>query len=127
MGDLDQAKILKTMRYLKLAFTLSFCFLLTMIISRFLLHMWTNKLEARYNKANPVSVIEYWCIEFDREGKSFDNRNDPPCVLIEINSYIIFGYLICVLLQYSVTYLYLIRLACCPKKEVKTNQTYKVD
>jgi hypothetical protein len=60
--------------------------------------MWTNHLEYEYNSTSPLVKVEYWCYKITREGKSFDNEGSAPCVLLQINAYILFAYMIGVLL-----------------------------
>lgn len=113
--DLNENHVRRTMRSLKCAFIASFLIVVFLLVVRTGMHQWTNHLEQESTTYNKKKV-QYYCSSYS------NNTNSAICVLIQIDGYLLFSYLMAVLLQFLVTYFFIMKLACFPAKPEKIQE-----
>ena len=83
-----------------------------------MMHFWTGVLRNKYNDKDQSSLddIKYWCqvIPSNIPGEYTDNTKTFPCVMVVITTSCFTIYFVFMILQYIITYFFLLRLAKCP-------------
>jgi hypothetical protein len=109
------------MRYLKCIFTTCFSFIVIVMLLRVGMHIWTMKLKQQYNHDLPIYIpkTNFYCQDIIKNNliKKYlpaKDVNQFPCIVIDTTSALLLVYIVLILLQYVLTYLFLLRLAWCP-------------